>query len=107
MNIKTKAYFLLISLVLTIGLASAQSCEPQTSSKVTPAVFSSIKTYVENYGISVPSGDSGEISYMGASAYFCWDGESTFTIKFTNLPFCISSDTATENLNVFINQFIS
>lgn len=107
MNIKTKAYFLLISLVLTIGLASAQSCEQQTFSKVTPAVFSSIKTYVENYGISVPSGDSGEISSTGVSAYFYWDGESNLTIKFTSLPFLFSSDTANEKLNDFINQFIS
>jgi hypothetical protein len=106
MNMKTKAYFLIISLVLTIGLASAQNCEPQTFSKVTPAVFSSIKSFVEDNGISVPSGDSGELSYMGVSAYFWWDGESSLTVKFTSLPIFISPEKANDKLNSCINQFI-
>lgn len=106
MNMKIKASLLMISLVLTIGLVSAQNCEPQTFSKVTPAVFDSIKTYVQNYGISVPPGNSGEISYMGVSAYFMWDGESNLTIKFTNLPYFINCDTANAKLENFLNQFI-
>lgn len=106
MNTKTKASLLIISLVLTIGLVSAQNYEPQTFSKVTPAVFNSIKMFVQNYGIYVPSGDSGEISYMGVSAYFTWDGESNLTIQFTNLPFFIGSDTANAKLDNFVNQFI-
>jgi hypothetical protein len=107
MNLKIKASLLMISLVLTIGLASAQNCEPQIFSKVTPTVFDSIKTYVQNYGISVPSGNSGEISYMCVSAYFMWDGESNLTIQFTNLPCFINSDTANAKLDNFINQFIT
>lgn len=106
MTIKKRNFLLIICLVLTIGLANAQNCEPQTFSKVTPAVFSSIKSYVEDYGISVPAGDSGEMSYMGVSTYFWWDGESILTIKFTSLPIFISPDAANEKLNIFINQFI-
>ena len=106
MNMKTKASLLIISLVLTIGLVSAQSYDPQTFSKVTPTVFNSIKTFVQEYGISVPSGDSGEISYMGVSAYFMWDCESNLTIQITNLPFFISHDTANAKLDIFINQLI-
>lgn len=106
MSMKIKASLVMISLFLTIGLVSAQNCEPQTFSKVTPAVFDSIKTCVQNYGIDVPSGDSGEISYMGVSAYFMWDGESNLTIQFTDLPCFISSDTANVKLDSFINQFI-
>lgn len=106
MNMKTKASLLMISLVLTIGIVSAQNSEPQTFSRVTPAVFNSIKTSVQNYGVYVPSGDSGEISYMGVSASFIWDGESNLTIQFTNLPNFIDSDTANAKLDNFINQFI-
>jgi hypothetical protein len=106
MNMKTKAFLLIISLVLTIGLVSAQNYEPQTFSKVTPAVFDSIKMFIQNYGIYVPSGNSGEISYMGVSAYFTWDGESNLTIQFTNLPLFIYSDTANAKLDNFVNQFI-
>jgi len=107
MNMKTKASLLMISIVLTIGLVSAQNYEPQNFSKVTPSVFNSIKMSVQNYGIYVPSGDSGEISYMSISAYFTWDGESNLTIQFTNLPFFISSDTANAKLDNFVNQFIT
>jgi hypothetical protein len=106
MKTKMKASLLIISLVLTIGTVSAQNCESQTFSKVTPTVFDSIKTFVQNYGIFVPSGDSGEISYRGVSAYFMWDGKSYLTIKFTNLPFLINCNTANAKLDSFINQFI-
>lgn len=106
MNMKTKASLLIISLVLTIGLVSAQNYEPQTFSKVTPAVFDSIKMFTQNYGIYIPSGNSGEVSYMGVSSYFTWDGESNLTIQFTNLPLFIPSDTANAKLDHFVNQFI-
>jgi len=106
MNMKTKTSLLIISLVLTIGLVSAQNYEPQTFSKVTPAVFDSIKMSIQNYGIYVPSGNSGEISYMGVSAYFTWDGESNLIIQFTNLPLFIDSDTANDKLDNLVNRFI-
>lgn len=106
MNMKTKASLLMISLVLTIGIVSAQNYQPQKFTNVTPAVFNSIKTYVQDYGVYVPSGDSGEISYMGVSASFTWDGESNLTIQFTNLPYFIDDDTANAKLDNFINQFI-
>jgi hypothetical protein len=106
MNMKTKASLLIISLVLTIGLVSAQNYEPQTFSKITPAVFDSIKMFIQNYGIYVPSGNSGVVSDIGVSAYFTWDGESNLTIQFTNLPLFIHSDTANAKLDHFVNQFI-
>jgi hypothetical protein len=59
---KIKALLLVIGLVLTVGLVSAQGYEPQTFSKVTPDVFNNIKTFTENYGdlgICIPDGNCG------------------------------------------------
>lgn len=106
MNVKMKAALLMVSLVLTIGLVSAQNYEPQTFTGVTPAVFNEIKAFAQDYGICVPDGNYGEISYTGVSARFMWDGKSSLTIQFTDLPFFVNDDLANAQLNKFINQFI-
>lgn len=109
MNTKIKALLLVVGLVLTVGLVSAQGCEPQTFRGVTPAAFDEIKTFTENYGglgIQIPDGNCGDISCMGASACFTYNGCDKLTIQFTKLPFFVSEDLANAKLDKFIDQFI-
>jgi hypothetical protein len=106
---KIKVLLLVIGLVLTVGLVSAQNCESQTFCKVTPGVFNNIKDFTENYGnlgIQIPDGNCGDISKMGATAHFEYNGCDKLTIQFTKLPFFVSEDLANSKLNAFITQFI-
>jgi hypothetical protein len=104
-----KVAILTTSLILLCGLVSACEEPVHTYQKVTPAVFSEIKTFIENYGnfgIEVPCGNSGDISGMGASAHFEYDGCTTLKIQLTKIPFFVSSELANEKLDKFIYQFI-
>jgi hypothetical protein len=43
---------------------------------------------------------------VGVTAHFEYNGCDTLAIKFTKLPFFISSDLANSKLDAFITQFI-
>ena len=89
MNAKLKILLLAVGLILTCGLVAA-SQEPQhVYHKVTPAVFQGIKTFTENYGglgIQIPDGKEGDISCLGSSVHFTYDGAECLTLQITSKP---------------------
>ena len=107
-DMKLIVYLLAVFLIFPVGLAQAQliggggGCESITYTGVTPDTFTCMKQGLENYGISVPPGTSGELSGKGVTAQFRWDGESRLTIKITEKPFFVSCDTANRKINNYI-----
>ena len=86
MNRKLIASLLVLCLAFSIGFAHAEPCKPATYSNVLPDTFECMKTKLQNYGVSVPSGNEGELSSKGISAHYLWDGKSTIAIKVTDKP---------------------
>ena len=50
-------------------------------------------------GISVPSGNRGELSGSGIVADFEWDGQSNLTITIKEKPFIVSCEAAAMRIN--------
>jgi hypothetical protein len=63
-----------------------------------------MKTKLQNYGISVPSGNEGELSSKGVSAHYLWDGRSSLVIKVTDKPDSVSCETADKELKKFVDE---
>jgi hypothetical protein len=104
MNIKLKVSLLLLCLVFAIGFAQAQSCDKITLSNVPPHTFECMKTKLEGYGISVPPGNSGELSGHGIVGNFVWDGESKLTLQITKKPVFVSCQTADNEIEKFVKE---
>ncbi len=108
MNRKLMASLLVLCLAFSVGLAHAQiggkGCEPKTFLNVTPGTFECMKTKLQDYGIDVPPGDSGELSGKGVAATFLWDGKSILTIKITEKPFVVSCETAAREITKFVEE---
>ncbi len=72
---------------------------------VTSGVFECLKKKLENAGIHVPSGHSGQISGHGVTAKFSWDeGAATLSITITELPWYVSCGMATGRIHDQIQQ---
>jgi hypothetical protein len=109
MNIALKLSLFVVGLVLTCGLVCASEEQIHVYHKVTPCAFSDIKSFTENYGnfgINVPDGNEGDISCMGATVHFTYDGCECLKLQITQKPFFVGSDLANSKLDKFVNQFI-
>ena len=108
MKRKLLASLLVLCLAFSIGLAHAQiggtGCEPKTFLNVPPDTFECMKKQLQDYGIYVPPGDSGELSGKGVAATFLWDGESILTIKITKKPLIVSCETAAREITKFVEE---
>jgi hypothetical protein len=105
MKRKLIAYLTVLFLIFSIGLAQAQfgggSCKSVTYSGVTPDLFECMKQNLLDYGVSVPPGQSGELSGNGVTADFKWDGKSILTIKVKEKPFFVSCKTINDEIRQF------
>jgi hypothetical protein len=108
MKIRLIVSVLMVLLVFSLGLAQAQngegSCKPIKFVNVTPDAFECMKKKLQNYGIDVPPGSSGELSGKGVTGNFEWDGKSKLTIIIKEKPFLVSCETADEKLILFVDK---
>lgn len=58
-----------------------EGCQGIKFKNVTPEVFSCMKKKLQNYGMEVPSGNSGMFEGNGIIATFSWDGEANLVIE--------------------------
>ena len=94
----------MLSLVFTVGFAQAASCKPETFNNVPPGTFECMKAKLQGHGISVPSGNSGELSGHGIVGTFDWDGKSNLTLQITKKPAFISCKTADSEIDKFVTE---
>ncbi len=75
-------------------------CSSVTYHGVTSGVFNCLKKKMEEGGIHVPPGNSGELSGHGVVADFSWN-EQAATLKITvkKLPWYVSCGTATGRIH--------
>ena len=108
MRVKLIFSLLVACLVLSLGVAQAQSEENSCKSikflKVTPKSFECMKKKLQDYGINVPPGNRGELSGQGVTADFEWDGRSVLTITVKEKPNFITCDAADEKLIMFVDK---
>ena len=108
MRVKLIFSLLIMCLVLSLGVAQAQSgensCKPIKFLNVTPEAFECMKKKLQNYGIDVPPGNKGELSGKGIIGSFKWDGKSILTITIKEKPFLVSCETADEKLIMFVDK---
>ena len=108
MRMKLIVSILLICLVFFLGSAQAQigdnSCKPMKFLNATPDAFECMKKKLQDYGIEVPPGNSGELSGKGITGSFEWDGKSYLTITITKKPFLVNCDTADRELIKFVDE---
>src|SRR5512139_1368749 len=104
MNRKLIASLLVLCLAFFVGFAHAAPCKPATYSNVSPDTFQCMKTKLQNYGVSVPSGNEGELSSKGVSAHYLWDGKTTLIIKVKDKPALVSCETAAKELTKFVDE---
>ena len=104
MKIKLIVSLLVLCLALSVGFAQAQSCDTITLSNVSPNTFECMKTELQNYGIHVPPGNSGELSGHGIVGNFVWDGISKLTVQITQKPFFVSCRTADSEIGKFVQE---
>ncbi len=104
MNRKLIASLIVLCLAFSVGFAHAKACKPTTYPNVSPDTFQCMKTKLQNYGVSVPSGNEGELSSKGVSAHYLWDGKSTLVIKVTDKPAFVSCETADNELKKFVDE---
>ena len=104
MNNKIRISLLVMCLVFAVGFAQADSCKSVTFSNVPPDTFTCMKTKLQGYGISVPPGNSGELSGHGIVGNFVWDGKSSLTLQITKKPLFISCGTADSEIDKFVKE---
>ena len=104
MKRKIKVSLLVLCLALSVGFAHAKPCEPITFSNVPPDTFECMKKQLQDYGIDVPPGNSGELSGHGIVGNFVWDGESKLTIQITNKPVFVSCGVADNEIGKFVQK---
>ena len=71
---------------------------------VTPTVFDCMKKKLEDAGIHVPSGDSGEMSGKGVTADYSWDGKSVLAVTITDKPWYASCGMVTGKIHDFVQE---
>ena len=94
----------MLSFFCWIRTRKEKGCEPTTFSNVPPGTFECMKTKLQDYGIYVPPGDSGELSGKGVAATFLWDGKSNLTIQITEKPAIVSCETAAKEITKFVEE---
>jgi hypothetical protein len=104
MNRKLQVSLLMLCLVFAVGFAQAKSCDTTTFSNVPPTTFECMKTKLQGYGISVPPGNSGELSGHGIVGNFAWDGKSKLTLQITKKPIFVSCQTADSEIEKFVKE---
>ena len=104
MKQKLMVFLLVLGLVFPVGFAEAKSCESTTFSNVTSDAFTCMKIKLQSYGISIPSGNSGELSGHGIVGNFVWDGNSKLTIQITKKPLFVSCQTADNEIKKFVDE---
>jgi hypothetical protein len=104
MKQKLVVSLLVLCLVLFVGSANAKKCEPITFSNVSNNTFECMKSKLQNYGIYVPPGNEGEVSEKGITANFMWDGKSNLTVGVTEIPLFVKCETASNELNNFVEE---
>ncbi len=104
MKIEIKIFLLVLCIILSVGFAQAQACEPLTFQNVQSNTFECMKGHLIDYGIKVPPGSSGELSGHGITAQFVWDEDSILTIQIIEKPRIVSCRTAENEIGKFVNQ---
>ena len=104
MNKKLIVILLVLILAFSVGFANAKTCQPMTFSNISNITFECMKSKLQNYGVSVPTGNERELSKKGVTANFMWDEKSNLTIGVTELPFLVRCETASNELNNFVNS---
>lgn len=80
------------------------SCRPITFRNVSPDTFKCMKKKLQETGITVPSGNRGELSGSGIVADFEWDGQSNLKITIKEKPFIVSCEVAAMKIKQFVRQ---
>ncbi len=62
---------------------------PITYPNITPDVFECMKKKLQDAGIHVPQGNSGDMEGSGVKAHFEWDGKSNLIITIKKKPFIL------------------
>ena len=108
MKRKLMAFLLILCLAFSIGLAHAQingnECQPLTFMNITADTFDCMKKKLQDEGIYIQPGNSGELSGKGITGTFEWDGNSTLTGKITQKPFFISCETANNEITKVVKE---
>ena len=104
MKRKLMASLLVLCLAFSIGFANAKKCETTTFSNVSPDTFACMKTKLQDAGIYIPPGDSGELSDKEIAATFLWDGNSNLTIQITEKPAFVSCRIADNEIGKFVQE---
>lgn len=75
-------------------------CSSVTYHEVTSKVFNCLKKKLEEGGVHIPSGTSGELSGHGVTADFSWDEKAaTLVITIKKLPWYASCGMATGKIH--------
>jgi hypothetical protein len=108
MKRKLIVFLIVTCLAFSVGLAHAQiggkGCESITFYNISQDTFECMKTKLQDYGIYVPPGDSGELSDKGITGTFLYDGESILTIEITKKPVFVSCETEDNELTRFVKE---
>ncbi len=78
-------------------------CNPVTYHNINPTVFECMKKQLENSGIHVPPGNSGDMEGSGVKAHFEWDGKSNLTITIKSIPFIVTCGDVIGKINDFVH----
>jgi len=74
---------------------------------VTSEIFHNMKRALEQYGISIPKGNEGNLSGEGFSGKFIWNPEQELlTLQLISKPWFISYDTVREVVTNTITNFV-
>jgi len=79
-------------------------CDPIAFRNVNSNVFDSMKQKLADYGISVPSGNEGEMEGYGVKGHFKWDGTENLTLTITDKPFIIPCGMIINKLQEFVHS---
>ncbi len=80
-------------------------CDPITFRNVNSNVIDNMKQKLAGYGISVPSGNEGEMEGYGVKGHFNWDGTDKLTLTITDKPFVLPCDIIKNKLQDFVQSY--
>lgn len=80
------------------------SCRPIKFRNVSPDTFNCMKKKLQNAGIHVPPGNTGELSGKGITADFEWDGQSNLIVTITEKPFIVSCEVVAMKIKGFVRE---
>jgi hypothetical protein len=79
-------------------------CDSVAFRNVNSDVFNCMKQKLADYGISVPSGNEGEMEGYGVKGNFKWDGTENLTLTITDKPFIIPCGMIMDKIQEFVHS---